>query len=173
MQGNHHQNPGNGLHIRTARPEEFAAISALTVQVYVGDGYVDEDDGYVQELGDVTHRAAEAQVLVAVHDGKVAGSLTVAKPGTRYAEIALPGELEFRMLAVAKDARGLGVGTALVRTVIDEARAGGYEAVALTTMGTMVDAHRIYERLGFVGVPERNWSTHDGLQLYVMRLALS
>ncbi|MEV0076782.1 GNAT family N-acetyltransferase [Nocardia neocaledoniensis] len=173
MQGNHHRTPGDGLLIRTARADEFAAVAALTVQVYVGDGYVDQDDSYVTELADVGHRAAEAEVLVAVHEGKVAGSLTVAAPGTRYAEIALPGELEFRMLAVAKEARGLGVGTALVRAVIDEAKAGGYSAVALTTMGTMVDAHRIYKRLGFVGVPERNWSTDGGLPLYVMRLALS
>lgn len=162
-----------GLLIRPAHPDEYDAIGALTVEVYVGDGYVTDGDDYVRELGDVAHRAAEAEVLVAVHEGRVAGSLTVAKPGTPYAEIARPGELEFRMLAVSKQARGLGVGTELVRAVIDEAKSGGYEAVALTTMFSMVDAHRIYERLGFVGVPERDWATHDGLQLMVMRLALN
>ncbi|MGW5438898.1 GNAT family N-acetyltransferase [Nocardia asteroides] len=171
MQANDHRD--SGLVVRTARPDEYDAVGALTVQVYVGDGYVDPDNDYVEELADVARRAAEAEILVAVHEGSIAGSLTVARPGTPYAEIALPGELEFRMLAVAKDARGLGVGTALVRSVIDEAKAGGYAAVALTTMGTMVDAHRIYERLGFVAVPERDWFTHDGLPLYVMRLALS
>ncbi|MFC4374955.1 GNAT family N-acetyltransferase [Nocardia halotolerans] len=161
-----------GLRIRTARPGEYDAVAALTVQVYVGDGYVGADEDYVRELGDTARRAAAAEVLVAVHDGTVVGSLTVAGPGTPYAEIARPGELEFRMLAVSKDARGLGVGTALVRGVVDEARAGGYEAVVLTTMGAMVDAHRLYERLGFVTVPERRWATEDGLALFVMRLAL-
>ncbi len=172
MHGSSAPTPGSGLEIRTAHPSEYAAISALTVDVYVGDGYVSPEDGYVTELGDVAARAAAAQVLVAIHDEQVAGSLTIAEPGTPYAEIALPGELEFRMLAVAKRARGLGAGTALVRAVIEQARAAGYSAIALTTMATMVDAHRIYERLGFVAVPERNWSTHDGLQLHVMRLAL-
>ncbi|MFD6395393.1 GNAT family N-acetyltransferase [Nocardia sp. NPDC060249] len=161
-----------GLLIRPAHPDEYDAVAALTVEVYVGDGYVPDGDDYVRELADVAHRAAEAEVLVAVHDGEVVGSLTVAKPGTRYAEIAQPGELEFRMLAVSKRARGLGAGTALVRAVVDEARSGGFDAVALTTMFSMVDAHRIYERLGFVGVPERDWATRDGLQLFVMRLAL-
>ncbi|MFD4429850.1 GNAT family N-acetyltransferase [Nocardia sp. NPDC058497] len=173
MHGTSALTPGTGLEIRTAHPSEYDAISALTVDVYVGDGYVSPEDDYVTELADVAHRATEAQVLVAVDDDEIAGSLTVAKPGTRYAEIARPGELEFRMLAVAKRSRGLGAGTALVRAVVAEARAGGYEAVALTTMATMVDAHRIYERLGFVAVPERNWSPHDGLPLYVMRLALA
>lgn len=161
-----------GLLIRPAHPDEYDAVAALTVEVYVGDGYVADGDDYVRELADVPHRAAEAEVLVAVRDGEVVGSLTVAKPGTPYAEIAQPGELEFRMLAVSKRARGLGVGTALVRAVVDEARSGGFDAVALTTMFSMVDAHRLYERLGFAGVPERDWATHDGLQLFVMRLAL-
>ncbi|MEV6656293.1 GNAT family N-acetyltransferase [Nocardia fluminea] len=161
-----------GLLIRPAHPDEYDAVAALTVEVYVGDGYVADGDDYVRELADVPHRAAEAEVLVAVYEGEVVGSLTVARPGTPYAEIAQPGELEFRMLAVSKRARGLGVGSALVRAVIDEARSGDFEAVALTTMFSMVDAHRLYERLGFVGVPERDWATHDGLQLFVMRLAL-
>ncbi|MGW5917689.1 GNAT family N-acetyltransferase [Nocardia fluminea] len=170
MHGTDHRT--TGLLIRPAHPDEYDAVAALTVEVYVGDGYVADGDDYVRELADVPHRAAEAEVLVAVHEGEVVGSLTVAKPGTPYAEIAQPGELEFRMLAVSKRARGLGVGSALVRAVIDEARAGDFEAVALTTMFSMVDAHRLYERLGFVGVPERDWATHDGLQLFVMRLAL-
>ncbi|TCJ99334.1 GNAT family N-acetyltransferase [Nocardia alba] len=170
MHGTDH--PTAGLLIRTARPAEYDAVAALTVEVYVGEGYVSDGDDYVRELADVAHRAAEAEVLVAVHDGAVVGSLTVAKPGTPFAEIARPGELEFRMLAVSKRARGLGVGTALVRAVVDAARSGDFDAVALTTMFSMVDAHRIYERLGFVGVPERDWATHDGLQLFVMRLAL-
>ncbi|APE38628.1 GNAT family N-acetyltransferase [Nocardia mangyaensis] len=173
MRADHDLTPETGVLIRPARPDEYQAVAELTVQVYVGDGYVPADDDYAAELADVAHRAAAAEVLVAVHDGRIAGSLTVAKPGTTYAEIARPGELEFRMLAVAKQARGHGVGTALVRAVIQEATAGGYEAVALTTMATMVDAHSIYERLGFVAVPERNWLTHDGLRLFVMRLALN
>ncbi|MFC4126409.1 GNAT family N-acetyltransferase [Nocardia rhizosphaerae] len=172
MQGNF-QTTANGLLIRTADPADYDAVDALTVGVYVGDGYVDADDAYVRELGDVARRAVDAEVLVAEHDGGIAGSLTIAAPGTPYAEIARPGELEFRMLAVSKRARGLGVGTALVRAVIDQARASRYAAVALTTMGSMTDAHRIYQRLGFVGVPERNWATDDGIPLYVMRLALS
>ncbi|GGK43953.1 GNAT family N-acetyltransferase [Nocardia camponoti] len=155
--------------IRPARPDEYAAIGVLTVGVYVGDGYVDADEAYAKELADTARRAAAAEVLVAVRDEELLGSLTVAEPGTPYAEIARAGELEFRMLAVAKQARGLGVGTALVRRVIDEAVERGYEAVALTTMGAMVDAHRIYSRMGFAAVPERDWATEDGLQLHVMR----
>ncbi|WP_280201363.1 GNAT family N-acetyltransferase [Nocardia cyriacigeorgica] len=160
------------LIVRDALPTEYAAVSELTVEVYVGEGYVPAGNPYVHELADVEHRAASAQVLVAVYEDRVVGSLTVARPGTPYAEIARAGELEFRMLAVSKRARGLGVGTTLVRMVIEMASAQGFDAVVLTTMAPMVDARRIYDRFGFVPVPERDWHTEDGKPLTVLRLPL-
>jgi ribosomal protein S18 acetylase RimI-like enzyme len=75
------------------------------------------------------------------------------------ADIARPGEAEMRMLAVARDARGRGVGEALVRACVDRARAvEGCTSVALSTQRTMVTAHRLYERLGFVRTPDRDWN---------------
>ncbi|MEU8899520.1 GNAT family N-acetyltransferase [Nocardia sp. NPDC048505] len=162
----------SALVIRTAKPDDYDAIGELTVDVYVGEGYVQAGSLYAAELGDTVKRAAAARILVATHDDRVVGSLTVARPGTEYSEIARPGELEFRMLAVAKRARGLGAGSALLRAVLDIAAAEGFEAVALTTMPAMVDARRLYERFGFVPVPERDWVTPSGEQLRVLRLPL-
>ncbi|MEV6767959.1 GNAT family N-acetyltransferase [Nocardia sp. NPDC051030] len=162
----------SAVEIRDAVEGEFAAIGALTVEVYVGEGYVDGDSPYVAELADTSTRADAAEILVAVHEGSVVGSVTVARPGTPFADIARAGELEFRMLAVSKAARGLGVGSALVRRVIETARAEGFGSVVLTTMQGMADARRMYERMGFVHVPERDWKTMAGKPLTVMRLGL-
>lgn len=161
------------LVIRTARPDEYGAVGALTVEVYVGEGYVRAGSPYVQDLADITYRAGVAQVLVAVHGDRVVGSLAAARFGSPYAEIARPGELEFRMLAVSKSARGLGAGTALVRNVIEMARAESLDAVVLTTMPAMVDARRIYDRFGFVPEPHRDWTTEAGEWLNVLRLDLT
>lgn len=158
--------------IRRAREAEFAAIGTLTVEIYVGEGHVDPESPYVPELSDTATRARSADVLVAGRGDEVLGSVTIARPGTPYADIARPGELEFRMLAVDKRARGAGIGAALVHTVIDTARAEGFEAVVLTTMPLMADARRMYERLGFLHVPERDWKTDAGKPLTVMSLDL-
>ncbi|MEV0245798.1 GNAT family N-acetyltransferase [Nocardia sp. NPDC050712] len=163
----------SALVIRAANPDDYDAIGELTVDVYVGEGYVQADSLYVAELGDTPKRAAAAQILVATHEERIVGSLTVARPGSDYAEIARPGELEFRMLAVSKRARGLGAGTTLVRTVLEIAAAEAFEAVAITTMPAMVDARRLYDRFGFVPVPDRDWSTPSGEQLRVLRLQLA
>lgn len=158
------------LEIRRAREAEFAAIGALTVEIYVGEGHVRPESLYIADLSDTATRAKSADVLAAVREGQVLGSVTIARPQTPYADIARPGELEFRMLAVDKRARGAGVGAALVNTVISTARAEEFEAVVLTTMPLMADARRMYERLGFVHVPERDWKTDAGTPLTVMRL---
>jgi ribosomal protein S18 acetylase RimI-like enzyme len=55
-------------------------------------------------------------------------------------------------LCVAEEARGRGVGTALLDAIADEARARGYGAVRLDVIDTNPRARALYERQGFVAV---------------------
>jgi ribosomal protein S18 acetylase RimI-like enzyme len=116
-------------------------------------------DSYVEELLDSKQRAAEAELLVAVDQatGTLLGTATFCLPGSPYGEVARPDEGEFRMLGVAKEARGRGVGEALVRTVLRRSHASGLSGVVLSTSTKMRTAHRLYERLGFGRDPERDW----------------
>lgn len=96
--------------IRPVRPADHAELGEITARAYLADGHLDfgEDDEYLHVLRDVAGRAAEAEVLVAERDGRVLGGVTFAPPGSPLADIAYPDEAEFRMLAVAHDARGQG-----------------------------------------------------------------
>ena len=62
-----------------------------------------------------------------------------------------PGENEILLeaLAVAKDMRGKGVGSRLLKFIIDFGRSGGYEQIRLSVVDTNVKAKRFYERFGF------------------------
>lgn len=146
--------------IRAARQDEYAAAGELTASAYIADGFVGADDAYVDELRDAATRAAEAELLVAVDrtSGAVVGTVTTCPDGSPFREIARDGEGEFRMLAVAKAARGNGVGEALVRAVLARAHAVGKRAVAMSSAARMTTAHRLYERLGFTRDPKRDWS---------------
>ncbi len=140
---------------------DHAALGEITAQAYLQDGLLDfgESDWYLGELRDVAKRAAAAEVLVAVQNGALLGGVTFVPSGGPMADIARPGEAEIRMLAVGHAARGRGAGEALVRACVERARATeGCTAVVLSTQRTMHAAHRIYERLGFVRVPERDWN---------------
>ncbi|MER7273223.1 GNAT family N-acetyltransferase [Dactylosporangium sp. NPDC000244] len=61
---------------------------------------------------------------------------------------------------VRPDLRGRGVGAALMTWVVDRARARGCGLVQLTTDKARADAHRFYERLGFV-------ASHEGMKLHL------
>ena len=159
--------------IRRADPADFERIGELTVQAYAEDGHIPAGSDYAATLADAASRADQAELWVAVDEGgTVLGTVTFAAPGSPYLEVAGPHEGEFRMLAVAHGARGLGVGAALVQHVIDRARELELRGLAMSTQPTMLSAHRIYQRLGFERTPERDWSPVPGVELLTYRLAL-
>ena len=59
---------------------------------------------------------------------------------------------------VASDVRGRGLGEAMVRLLLAEARRRGCVSVSLVSHGSRADAHRFYRRLGFE-------PTHVGMKL--------
>ena len=147
--------------IRPVETGEFEALGEITGQAYLQDGLLDfgESDAYLGELRNVARRAAAAEVLVAVADGRLLGGVTFVPGPGPMADIAGPGEAEIRMLAVGRAGRGRGAGEALVRACLERARAvDGCVRVVLSTQRAMHSAHRIYERLGFVRTPERDWN---------------
>jgi len=161
------------LTIRLARQDEYGAVGELTVEAYRTGEVLEGGSDYARSLAAAEDRAAEAELLVAVdEEDRVLGTVTIALPGTRYAELSDGAELEFRMLAVSPAAQGRGVGEALTRAVIARATDLGLHAVVMSSSPLMTTAHRIYERLGFHRTPERDWSPIPGVNLYAFRLDL-
>lgn len=156
--------------VRRARPEDLAAVGEVTVKAYA-DFTTGAEDGYTTHLRDATSRAREAELWVATSDdgATVLGSVTICPEGSPWREIAQPGEGEFRMLSVAPQARGLGIGTALIDLVLARFREAGARAVAMSSLAEMTAAHRLYERAGFTRLPERDWSPVEGVDLIAFR----
>jgi ribosomal protein S18 acetylase RimI-like enzyme len=157
--------------IRLAASAEFPAVAELCVAAYTP--FVAGDHHYLAVLRDVARRASEAELLVAAEpdDGRVLGTVTFVPDGEPLGEIAAASEAEFRMLAVDPAAQGLGVGTALLRRVLDDSRRRGNEGVVCSSLPEMRAAHRIYERLGFRRVPERDWSPVPGVELLAFAIS--
>jgi ribosomal protein S18 acetylase RimI-like enzyme len=160
------------IEVRAAGSEqEITAAGALTAEAYHADRLIDDGDEYRDELLDAARRAREATLLVALQSvpggpSVVVGTVTLAPYGSSYAEIAEPGEVEIRMLGVAPESRRQGVAEALVRACLRESVTLGARVVVLSTLDAMVVAHRLYDRLGFRRIPERDWH-HEGIALRV------
>ncbi|MFC1417341.1 GNAT family N-acetyltransferase [Streptacidiphilus cavernicola] len=161
--------------IRPALDSELDAAGHLTAESFIADGHTSRGGSYEPRLRDARDRADRAELLVAVDpaDGALLGSVTFAPPGSPYADLARGDEGEFRMLAVSPAARGRGVGEALVRACLDRAGELGLRRVVMSTQPSMVYAYRIYERLGFVRTPERDWSPMPDIPLLTYAVELT
>ncbi len=153
------------IEIRPAAAGELTRVGDLCVAAFAP--FLDGDDAYVAVLRDTASRAAAAALLVAADGDELLGTVTFVPDGGPLGEIAAAHETEFRMLAVDPAAQGRGVGQALTQYVLDASRRGGKRDVVCSTLAEMRAAHRVYERLGFRRVPERNWSPVPGIDLIV------
>lgn len=160
------------MQVRRTRADELDAIGELTVAAYA-DFTLGEGDPYLAKLRDAARRDAEAELWVATAEsGALLGCVTLCPSGSSWRELAGDGEGEFRMLAVSPQARGRGVGEALVRLCLDRFRAEGCLAVVLSSLEQMAAAHRLYTRLGFTRLPERDWSPAPGVRLVAFGVGL-
>ncbi len=159
---------------RPATADEYAVAGEICLTAYRATGQLADDSEYAAELADVAARAETGEVIVAVDSdtGEVLGSVTLARHGSPLAELAAPGEAEFRMLAVAPEAQGRGVGTALTRACIHRAVAQRSSALVLYVRDFNAVARRMYAGLGFRETPERDWHFSETGHLVAMRLEL-
>lgn len=167
--------PDQTVTVRPIRPEDYAAVADFTVRSYLAAGHFDDaEHEYMRKIADVKTRAEAADVLVAERGGEVIGSVTLARHGDEWADIAQPGELEFRLLVVDPDAQRSGAGRALMQAVIDEAEVDPeITDVVLTTGKDWRAARSMYSAMGFTGRPLRDWfvpGTDIRLLVYGLRI---
>jgi GNAT superfamily N-acetyltransferase len=145
--------------IRPAVRDDLPRIIELLQQLSM-DGERREDLGpplpqRYYDAFELIERDPDNAVYVAERDGTIAGTfqLTVIQQlrriGVRVAEV--------ESVVVDAALRGQGIGEAMMRFAVEEARRRGCGHVQLTSNAGRPDAHRFYERLGF----ER---THVGLR---------
>ncbi len=142
------------LTLRRAGTDDAAAIVALladdAISASRGDVAAVEDlPAYTAGLESVLADPSN-DLLVAEHDGAVVGTFQL----TRIPGMSRRGatRLLVEAVRVRADLRSGGVGSALMRWITEVAvPALGTPMVQLTSDARRVDAHRFYERLGFVG----------------------
>jgi len=132
-------------HIRTFRAGDPGMIVARQAVLYA-EGY---GWGRAIELLELEVVAAflrdfkpgREQCWVAERGGRMVGAIFCVDSGD--------GRAQLRLLHVEPDARGLGIGDALVRTCVEFARDAGYPAIWLWTHTVLESARRIYAGHGF------------------------
>jgi ribosomal protein S18 acetylase RimI-like enzyme len=163
--------------VRLVRPEEAEEAGKVVVAAFEAMPGAHMTGGYAEELADVAGRAEVSEVFVAIDDEVVVGCTTLVTDWrSPLAEQVLDGECQIRMMAVAPEMQRRGIGQLLLDAAIERARDPGpatFEALFLHSTPLMTAAHRLYQRNGFVRVPERDWLPLPELTLIAFRLDLS
>ncbi|THA23244.1 GNAT family N-acetyltransferase [Streptomyces sp. A1277] len=145
------------LDIRPATADDLAAIVALLADDPLGARRESPDDltPYRAALGRLADDPNQ-HMMVAVRADRVVGTLQLTViPG-----LSRRGSTRsvIEGVRIHADERGSGLGTRLIQWAVDESRRQGCQLVQLTSDVSRTDAHRFYERLGFV-------ASHVGFKL--------
>ncbi|MEQ8396842.1 GNAT family N-acetyltransferase [Thalassobaculum sp.] len=146
------QRDPDGLVIRPAREDDLSVIVALLADDGLGKSRERPGTPLHSAYAEAFQRMAlqdDNLVLVAELDDAVVGCLQLtlihglSRLGATRAQV--------EGVRVATAARGRRVGERLMREAMVRAKARGASLMQLTTDHRRIDAHRFYERLGFVG----------------------
>ena len=101
------------------------------------------------------YNPARERCWIAEMGGEIIGSVFVVQASETVAKL--------RLLLVEPKARGLGLGTRLVKECIRFARRSGYQKLMLWTNSVLLEARHIYQKLGFtlVAQEEHHSFGHD------------
>ncbi|MDN2579230.1 GNAT family N-acetyltransferase [Aquibium sp. ELW1220] len=138
------------LVIREARRDDVPAIAALYAADAVG-GHGDSADpaalpDYMAAFERIAASPAD-RLFVAEMDGVVVGTFQT----TLTPMMTCRGRLVLTVEGVQTraDRRGGGIGAAMMRHAVAQAREAGAGLVQLSSNAARIEAHRFYERLGF------------------------
>jgi len=97
------------------------------------------------------------RLIVALKDEAIIGTLQLSFIPGLANKGAWRGQIE--AVRIAASARGMGLGQQMLTWAIAQCRARGCQLVQLTTNKSRHDAHRFYEKLGFI-------ASHQGYKLF-------
>jgi ribosomal protein S18 acetylase RimI-like enzyme len=132
--------------IRTARPEDEAVLARLdratwsSVHAVQPPAQPPYDPFFTDRAGPDSH-------LVAELDGRIVGYVRMVAP-TSLASNAHVRQIQG--FVVAEEARGRGIGRALIRAALADARDRGARRMTLHVLGHNAPARALYEAEGFV-----------------------
>ncbi|MFJ7630233.1 GNAT family N-acetyltransferase [Streptomyces sp. NPDC097595] len=145
------------LEIRRATADDLAEIVALLADDPLGAQRESPEDlapyrAALRRMADDPNQ----HMMVAVREERVVGTLQLTViPG-----LSRRGSTRsvIEGVRIHADERGSGLGTRLIQWAVDESRRQGCQLVQLTSDLSRTDAHRFYERLGFI-------ASHVGFKL--------
>jgi GNAT superfamily N-acetyltransferase len=138
------------LNLRNYHPVDAQRIDELAVMAFTQfkDAYTDWP-AFRNKISNMSALSEAGEIIVAELGGELLGAVAYIGPGKGKAAFFRPEWPVMRMLVVAPDARGRGIGKALAEACLACARRDGADVFALHTSELMHVALPMYQRMGF------------------------
>ena len=107
---------------------------------------------YAAHIAESFVKSEKSEFFVAEMDEHLAGCIMLCET-----ENETIGQL--RLFLVEKSYRGYGIGTALIKSLIEKAKLCGYRKIILWTAAPLIDAIRLYTKFGFKKIEENQNTT--------------
>ncbi|MEO6013846.1 MAG: GNAT family N-acetyltransferase [Devosia sp.] len=148
------------LTYRNAKPDDLPFIIGLIVEDSVITTNDDPADAmhtdYTNALAEIDADPNQEMIVVDL-DGEPVGCFQLSYlPGLMRRGMKR-GQIE--LVHIADGKRGLGLGSEMMRWAVERCRANNCSMVQLTSNKKRLDAHRFYERIGFL-------KSHEGFKHY-------
>jgi ribosomal protein S18 acetylase RimI-like enzyme len=131
-------------------PADAEAVNRVALSAFRQYQHEYEDwAGFSSRVGDMAALAESAEIIVAWVSGRIAGAVAYVGPGKAKAPFFAAEWPIMRMLVVAPDFRGMGIGRALAQACVERAVRDAAPLIALHTSRIMKEALSLYEGMGF------------------------
>ena len=146
----------NTITLRDYHPDDAIAIDSLAVRAFAQfkDAYANWPV-FKEKIGAMSALSSHGEIIVAERQSRLHGAVAYIGPQQPKAAFFDPAWPIMRMLVVAPEARGLGIGRLLAHECIARARRDRAQVFALHTSTLIAVALPMYERMGFSGTPAR------------------
>lgn len=157
----------NGLVIRPADASDFNALVEMMFIIYdelcprLSSWYKNHPEAFETEFHGPRNQDPSKRVFYAIQNSnsRIAGSGGIVQHDPEKA----PNIGELADIYLLADYRGKGLGETLVKDLIRKGRKMDFDSIYLTTRLEFEAATRLYQKLGFVEVPNKKYRSSNSL----------